>query len=127
MLHQQPEQINFLGHDVDFPGAVAGCVTGEVNSHVAEGYRLGQWSLTASAQKGGDPFPQQHHGEGLCHVIIRLFVKTHNLGILVLNGRKHQNRRCACPPYFVQDRQAADMRQHNVQHNKVDAVFTEKL
>ena len=23
MLHQQPEQINFLGHDVDFPGAVA--------------------------------------------------------------------------------------------------------
>ena len=127
MFHQQPEQINFLGHDVDFPGTVAGGVAGEIDGHIAKGYGLGQRCLTTSAQESGDPFPQQHHGKGLCHVVVCLFIKTHNLGILVLNGCKHQDGGCACPPYLVQNRQTADMGQHNVQHNKVDAVLTEKL
>ena len=65
--------------------------------------------------------------KGLCHVVIGLLVKTSDLGIFVLKSCKHQNGRCVCPPYLMQNGQAADMGQHNVQHNKVNVVLTEKL
>ena len=89
MLHQQPKQVNFLGHNVNFPGAVAGGVAGKINGHIAKGYSLRQRGLTTPAQEGGDPLSQQHHGKGLCHVIICLLVKTHDLGIFVLNSGEH--------------------------------------
>lgn len=82
-------------------------------------------SFSGPAEDRADFLQQNRHGKGLCRIIVNFQLKSPQLLLFAVEGRKHDNGHCGFPADQLAHAEAIDLWKHDIQQNQVKPLFPE--
>jgi len=118
---QVGQHVELLGGQLQQASVQFGLPWAQADLEAPDGQHVGGGGL-ATPQQGGYAGAQLRSGDGLDHVVVGSAVEGGQDGGLVLAGREHEHRKVGYRPHHLEQVQAVQVGQAEVEHQGVRRV-----
>ena len=130
VAHQQLHQVELLGGQLHGDPVPAGRPLPRVEDNVACGQLIAASLLLGSpgpAEQSPHPGFQLQDVEGLCEIVVRAALKTHELVCVLALGRQHDDGHVGKLPDLHTGLQPVHLRHHHIQNDEVEPSLPGQL